>query len=888
MPVDDINPDYLLTNPASTEASITVRPKSPERKPLTRDEAEKLVRKYNPDITPAAVQGEVDNIIRESSGNPADDTGDHGTSGGLYQHHNTRLDGLKEFAAKEKADWKDPDIQVRYARLEKERDYPALLKFQQTTDDPRAAEDQFKRVFERPASVLWQNGSDGQPVTAAGRFRVSEYAMDDARRQRGDIHLMSPVEYLDLAPALEGKPFDSPSGRSLMRSVGHGDQIEAVPTLETKVDGPTATVTDQDGRHRALLAQQEGVEAIPVRIQQTGTGTPTEIVGQSGKIMAHDFPKAEGYQAPKPPDQSAFRQIANALGTPRAEAAEPQANWWNDYTKPQQEAAPPSDQWWTAYTGGAPPSQKPEPDNAALSFAKGAARGFGETALAGQQLVGRGMEAVGIPGGSAVAQDANQGIARLEQEADPDRAAHPVASGIGDFGGSMVLPAVTGGLAANALGAGAAGMGALQGGLAGLLSPGGGEHFWRDKAMQLLTGAGVGAAAGKAGNALAGFIAPKLRPFIEKLMGEGVELTPGMMAGGIAKSIEDRATSIPITGDAIQAARRRAFEQFNRAAWNRALEPIGEAMPPTVPMGREAADYVGDRLSAAYRRILPNITIRADPADPPFAHFLGDLSTITRDARALLPDAQFGQFERFVRSQIEQKLTNAGGMIDGNTANGIDSMLGSEARGYARSQEHDARKLGDALGEVQAAFRNLMEQQNPGPAGDALRMAREGWANYVRVAKAASMQGTATREGIFSPAQLNAAVRSENNTTRKLGYARGKAMLQDLSDAGQAVLPSQYPDSGTAGRLLLGGGAFGLAELLGHPEALLGLLAGAAPYTAPASKAVNWAANRLAQPASPARNALAGMTRIGAQIAPPVAGSAAAMRFANPAQSQQQ
>ena len=49
-----------------------------------------------------------------------------------------------------------------------------------------------------------------------------------------------------------------------MRSFGRGDQIEAIPTLDTEVDGPTATVTDQDGRHRALLAQQEGVETMPV------------------------------------------------------------------------------------------------------------------------------------------------------------------------------------------------------------------------------------------------------------------------------------------------------------------------------------------------------------------------------------------------------------------------------------------------------------------------------------------------------------------------------------------------------------------------------------------------------------------------------------------------
>ncbi len=888
----EISPDDVLTSPAPPDAQITVRPEQPQRKSLTRDQAEKLVRKYNPDITPAAVQGEVDNILRESKGDPTV-PGDSGTSAGLYQHHDTRLTGLKEFAAKEKGDWTNPDIQVRYARLEKERDYPALLKFQQTTDDPSAAEDRFKRVFERPASIMWQHGPDGQPITASDKFRFSDYALADAKRRGGDdgLFYMSPGEYLDLSPPLEGQPFESAAGRSLMRSFTRGDQIEAIPTLDTTVSGPTATVTDQDGRHRALLAQQQGVEAMPVQIRQTGEGTPTEIVGQSGTIMAHDFPKVSGYQV-KP--QSMLGRVAGAL-IPSAEAAEPSADPWAAFRGGAQQSTEGQAQSaidpWAAFRGtAAPMPAEPaaaEPDSAALSLAKGAARGFGETVLGGQQIVGGGMEAVGLPGGKWLASDAAKGIARLEQEARPDMAAHPWASGIGSLLGGMVVPGGAGAKMGEAIGAGVAGMGALQGGLAGLLTPGGEDHFWRDKALGLLTGAGAGAVAGKAGNALATFVAPKLRPFVEKLMGEGVELTPGMMAGGIAKSLEDRATSIPITGDAIQAARRRAFEQFNRAAWNRTLAPIGETVPTNVPMGRQAADYVGDRLSAAYRRILPHVTVQANLADPAFAQFVGDLASATRDARVLLPDPQFDQYERFVRTQIEQKITNAGGVIDGDTVNGIDSMFGSEVRGYSKSGEHDPRKLGEALSEVQAAFRNLIERQNPAQAA-ALRNAREGWANYVRVAKAESMQGTASKDGIFSPAQLNAAVRSEDNTTRKLGYARGKALLQDLSDAGQAVLPSHYPESGTAGRLFLGGGTFALAELLHHPELILGLSGAAAPYTAPASKALNWAVNRLAQPAGPTRNALANMLRLGGQIAPPVLGSAAASRFVPPPQSPQQ
>ena len=277
------------------------------------------------------------------------------------------------------------------------------------------------------------------------------------------------------------------------------------------------------------------------------------------------------------------------------------------------------------------------------------------------------LEAEGLRSGLAcarrpqwLADDAQPGHRQpLEQQTAADRAAYPITSGVGDFLGGMVGPGGAGALAGRALRAGAAGAGALQGGLAGLLTPGGDDHFWRDKVLGLVTGAGAGAAAGKVGNALASLAAPVLRPFVKTLMDEGIELTPGMMKGGVAKTVEDRATSIPITGDAIQAARRRAFEQLYRAAWTRALVPPGEAVPANIPMGRQAADYVGDRLGAAYQRILPSVTVSANPADPAFAQFIGDLSSAARDARVLLPDTQFDQFERFVRAQIEQKITNA-------------------------------------------------------------------------------------------------------------------------------------------------------------------------------------------------------------------------------------
>lgn len=322
---DDYDPDRLRTEPAPSSASMRVRPA------LSRDEIEKLVRRHNPDITPAAVQGEADNIQRESGGKsavPGDYEGGRATSGGLYQDHNERLTALKAYASKQGKDWTDPDTQVAYARIEKERDYPALLKLQQTTNDRNAAEDSFKRVFERPASVLWGNDARGQPVQGSEGYRFSDHALSEHDgRSDVDLHMMDPQEYLDLSPEFGGAPFQNPAGRALRKSFDRGEPIESVPTLDVNVEGPTATVTDQDGRHRALLAQEQGVEAIPVAIRKTGTGDPKEIVGTNGVPQAFDFPKAQGRQPYQPtPEQpkepiSLFGQIGQAL-MPSAAAAE--------------------------------------------------------------------------------------------------------------------------------------------------------------------------------------------------------------------------------------------------------------------------------------------------------------------------------------------------------------------------------------------------------------------------------------------------------------------------------------------------------------------------------------------------------------------------------------
>jgi hypothetical protein len=117
--------------------------------------------------------------------------------------------------------------------------------------------------------------------------------------------------------------------------------------------------------------------------------------------------------------------------------------------------------------------------------------------------------------------------------------------------------------------------------------------------------------------------------------------------------------------------------------------------------------------------------------------------------------------------------------------------------------------------------------------------------------------GAANNEGIFTAAQLQNAVKAGDKSVGKGAFATGNALMQDLSGAGQRVLGSKYPDSGTAGRGLLallapGGVAAGLATAPGSTLGTLGGIGlGSLPYTQlgqRAAAALLTARPQLAQP----------------------------------------
>lgn len=339
-----------------------------------------------------------------------------------------------------------------------------------------------------------------------------------------------------------------------------------------------------------------------------------------------------------------------------------------------------------------------------------------------------------------------------------------------------------------------------------------------------LRNASVGALGGAGALGLTKAAARVIRPntdaAVDALVKEGVMPTPGHVLGGAAARVEDALTSVPILGDVIRLGQSRAVGQLNTAAINRSLAPIGMAVPEGVT-GREAIQFADDALSTAYNRILPKLTVRADP------QLLQNVNALKQMVRtgSIGPD-EAAQFERIVQNGLLGKLRGQDALT-GQTLKQIESDLGRVASMYRRDPSADKRMLGDAVLELQSMVRDWVQRSNPQFA-DQLRQINMGWANLVRVKKAAA--SVAAEDGVFSAGQLHGAVKAADRSKDKSAFAKGTALMQDLSESGRKVLGSKVPDSGTPTRLMTAAAGGGLGAVLA-PKAVVAAAAPMVAYT---------------------------------------------------------
>jgi len=393
------------------------------------------------------------------------------------------------------------------------------------------------------------------------------------------------------------------------------------------------------------------------------------------------------------------------------------------------------------------------------------------------------------------------------------------------------------------------GVGALGGAISSTFNPvtsGTPDDYWGEKLKQTLLGATVGGAIPAVATAAKSVINPaaSTNANLQLLQSEGVKPTIGQTLGGAWGKTEEKLQSVPILGDMISRARNNANSQFETAAYNRALKPIGQELPEGMA-GREAVNYTEQALKTKYDDVLNNIgAIRLDPA---FNQKVLALNNTIQNS--WLPKAEQDKFTMAVNDIASKVDKNQ--MLTSDAYKALESQLGSDSKKLYGSQNIYENKIAPAFSQLRSELQDMLQRQ-AGSNADELAAANAGWANFKRVQNAASKLGA--EDGSFSPAQFQNAVKGLDKSKDKAAFARGSALGQDLGDAGASILKGKVADSGTAGRVGMGLGALGSYAI--NPAIPASLIAGGALYTSPLQNALRYAVTARPAIAQPVGNAV--------------------------------
>jgi hypothetical protein len=340
----------------------------------------------------------------------------------------------------------------------------------------------------------------------------------------------------------------------------------------------------------------------------------------------------------------------------------------------------------------------------------------------------------------------------------------------------------------------AAGNAAVQSSLAPVSAD---ANFLAEKGTQAALGAAGGAALSKA---LRGFTPTKEA---KALMEQGVQPTFGQSMGGMANKLEQQMTSIPVVGDVINYARNRALSEFEQKALERAT---GKA-------GIKTLDEANQYASGLYGEVVPHLK--------PTQQAVQGIQASVRNA---MGNPEMTDQSKQVLAGLVEKHGQNFGQLSGDGLKKLDSELGYLARKYMGG-DPASKTLAEEIYNVQSALRSGLEHGLPPELQGKLQVANAVWRETIPVNKAAS----ARADERIMPRALQKAMAQQARTdvTRMKPDA--------LIDNAVAVLPNNVPDSGTAGRVLLGGGGLAAGML---PQMLAGGAVAGAGAARPVQRAL--------------------------------------------------
>lgn len=337
----------------------------------------------------------------------------------------------------------------------------------------------------------------------------------------------------------------------------------------------------------------------------------------------------------------------------------------------------------------------------------------------------------------------------------------PAARWLGEIGGNMAATGPLGAVGRAATIPARIGMGALTGGAMGAAQPG----SLRDRAI----GGGLGAVTGGAAGGLGAAMGPPLSAAAQSAIGQ-----------------------FPHIAGLIRGTTLRTPDNFNRAAANTALSPIGVTVSPQVKAGHKLIETVEDHLTDAYNAVLPNLSLKGD------VQLAQELSRLKNYTGTMSREAN-DQLQTFIKSHIENYFS-PGKPLDGKQIKLIMSQAGRTASANMRGGPNE-QAVADAIYQAREAVMDAVIRQNP-TYGPALQKVDEAYANFTRLRAAAARNVDSA--GVFTPHDLRAAAKTEDRSVGKGRFAKGHALMQAVSEAAEG--PMAAPKVNKLLAAIVGGG----------------------------------------------------------------------------------
>lgn len=279
-------------------------------------------------------------------------------------------------------------------------------------------------------------------------------------------------------------------------------------------------------------------------------------------------------------------------------------------------------------------------------------------------------------------------------------------------------------------------------------------------------------------------------PAGERMLDQGVELTPGQASAGRAwPFVESRMTYVPGLAGPTSKLETKGLRSWNQRLLQKAVQQAEGADPARVTAGgKTGVDEARAELGRAYDRLYGSF------AEPDTLVRLGDQATdvqarVMQGADASLAGTDINRVQKFIQKHTDELRKNA----SPQAVQRYTAKL-KQARDAAKGKLdfEEAELFDDALNR----WKGALDQTAPG-FGEQLRRLDRSYAMTETFADAAG-KAKARQEGFFTPAQLTASAKT-----------KGKLLDPEIADANETIRDMVGREN-IFGQLMVGGGGLGI------------------------------------------------------------------------------